>query len=191
MKILVGITGASLTHIGFKLLKELTKFSGAKIYCIISQGAKFTLQKEKNYKFDEFSSNLQAEFGKFITFFDDNDISSSPASGSFGIDKTIIAPCSINTLAKVSLGLGDTLLTRACAVALKEQKKLILGVREMPFSTISLRQMSELSALGVIIAPPVLASYGGYESLGDAENFIVGKWLDLLEIEHNLYKKWK
>ncbi|MCI6989633.1 MAG: UbiX family flavin prenyltransferase [Campylobacter sp.] len=189
MKILVGITGASLTHIGFKLLEALDKFSNAEIYCIVTNNAKTTLQKEKTYKFDEFSSKLQVS--KFITFFDDNDISLPPASGSFGIDKTIIAPCSVNTLAKVSLGLSDTLLTRACSVALKERKKLILGVREMPFSTISLRQMSELSTLGVIIAPPVLASYGGYKSLEEAENFIVGKWLDLLKVEHNLYKRWE
>ena len=121
---------------------------------------------------------------------DDSDLAAAPSSGSFGIDATIVAPCSINTLAKIHAGFADTLITRAAAVALKERKKLVLGVREMPFSTLALEHAAKLSALGAVIAPPVLGYYSAQNSLEDMENFIIGKWLDLLDIKHRIYQRW-
>ena len=121
---------------------------------------------------------------------DDSDLAAAPSSGSFGIDATIVAPCSINTLAKIYAGFADTLITRAAAVALKERKRLVLGVREMPFSTLSLEHAAKLSALGAVIAPPVLGYYSGQNSLEDMENCIIGKWLDLLDIKHRIYQRW-
>ena len=121
---------------------------------------------------------------------DDSDLAAAPSSGSFGACAVIVAPCSINTLAKVHAGFADTLITRAAAVALKERKRLVLGVREMPFSTLSLEHAAKLSALGAVIAPPVLGYYSGQSSLEDMENFIVGKWLDLLDIKHRIYQRW-
>jgi len=120
----------------------------------------------------------------------DSDLAAAPSSGSFGIDATIVAPCSINTLAKIHAGFADTLITRAAAVALKERKKLVLGVREMPFSTLALEHAAKLSALGAVIAPPVLGYYSAQNSLEDMENFIIGKWLDLLGLKHQIYKRW-
>ena len=121
---------------------------------------------------------------------DDSDLAAAPSSGSFGIDATIVVPCSISTLAKIHAGFADTLITRAAAVALKERKRLVLGVREMPFSTLALDQAAKLSALGAVIAPPVFGYYSGQNSLEDMENFIIGKWLDLLGLEHQIYKRW-
>ena len=121
---------------------------------------------------------------------DDYDLAAAPSSGSFGIDATIVAPCSINTLAKIHAGFADTLTTRAAAVALKERKRLVLGVREIPFSTLALEHAAKLSALGAVIAPPILGYYSGQNSLEDMENFIIGKWLDLLGLEHQIYKRW-
>ena len=121
---------------------------------------------------------------------DDSGLAAAPSSGSFGINATIVAPCSINTLAKIHAGFADTLITRAAAVALKERKRLVLGVREMPFSTLSLEHAAKLSALGAVIAPPVLGYYSGQNSLEDMENFIIGKWLDLLDIKHRIYQRW-
>ena len=122
--------------------------------------------------------------------YDDSDLAAAPSSGSFGIDATIVAPCSINTLAKIHAGFADTLITRAAAVALKERKRLVLGVREMPFSTLALEHAAKLSALGAVIAPPVLGYYSAQNSLEDMENFIIGKWLDLLGLKHQIYKRW-
>lgn len=121
---------------------------------------------------------------------DDSDLAAAPSSGSFGTCAAIVAPCSINTLAKIHAGFADTLITRAAAVALKERKKLVLGVREMPFSTLALEHAAKLSALGAVIAPPVLGYYSAQNSLEDMENFIIGKWLDLLGLEHQIYKRW-
>ena len=113
------------------------------------------------------------------------------ASGSSGYEAMIIAPCSSNTLAKVAAGICDNLLLRAAAVMLKEQRKLIIAPREMPFSPLSIKHMSDISGLGVMFAPPMIAHYSKPKSLNDAENFIIGKWLDCLNIKNNLFKRWK
>lgn len=140
---------------------------------------------------DEFIALCKEKFElKKTQFLDDENLAASVASGSFGINATIIAPCSLNTLAKIKHGFADTLITRGAAVALKERKKLILCVREMPFSTLALKQMTKLSKMGAIIAAPVYASYFKAQNLSDLRKFIIGKWLDLLEIPHDLYQKW-
>ncbi|KGI57041.1 UbiX family flavin prenyltransferase [Campylobacter sp. MIT 97-5078] len=200
MKILVGISGASSVNLGFSLLKALEDISlqeqSMQIYAVMSEGAKMSFLAENAQQNilhqDEFLNFCKDKFKLVKThFFDDRNLAAGVSSGSFGIEKTIIAPCSINTLAQIYQGLAHTLLTRACAVALKEQKKLILGVRELPFSSLNLKHMYKLSKMGVCIAPPVIASYSNASSLKELENFIVGKWLDLLGLEHDLFKKWQ
>lgn len=144
---------------------------------------------QKDAKLDEIYQIWQ-DLQNLAAIHDDSDLAAAPSSGSFGIDATIVAPCSINTLAKIHAGFADTLITRAAAVALKERKRLVLGVREMPFSTLALEHAAKLSALGAVIAPPVLGYYSGQNSLEDMENFIIGKWLDLLDIKHRIYQRW-
>lgn len=192
-KILVAISGASGVNLGVKLANEIAKTS--ECHVIISHNAKLVLSKEEEISLED--NNKSSEIFQIYKnlkntakIYDDSDISASLASGSFGIKASIIAPCSINTLAKIHAGFADTLITRAAAVALKERRKLILGVREMPFSTIALEQMAKLSSMGVIIAPPVLGYYADIKSVEDMENFIIGKWLDALGIENQIYKRW-
>jgi 4-hydroxy-3-polyprenylbenzoate decarboxylase len=168
MKILVAITGAS----GFSLGKKCFNLAPDEKYLIVSDNAKIVAKKEEN-------------------IFDNSDISAPSASGSFGIDIMLITPCSMNTLAKIANGIEDNLITRSAAVVIKERKTLLLAPREMPFSPIHLENMLKLSRLGVIIAPPILGYYSNQESLKDMENFIIGKWFDLVGIENNLYKRWK
>ena len=189
MKILVCITGASYAKIGLELLKLIP--SNHEIYAIISENAKRVLSAENGISadtLDKITQNLSLKKG--INFIKNSNISANVASGSFGIDSTIIAPCSINSLAKISTGISDSLILRAAAVALKERKKLILGVREMPFSVISLKQMHELSLLGAVVAPPILGGYSG-ENLDQIERLIIGKWLDLCGIKHEIYSRWQ
>jgi len=168
MKVLVAITGAS----GFSLGKKCYELVPEEKYLIVSDNAKIVAQKEEN-------------------IFDNSDISASPASGSFGIDVMMITPCSMNTLAKIANGIEDNLITRSAAVVIKERKTLLLAPREIPFSAIHLENMLKLSRLGVIIAPPILGYYSNQSSLEDMENFIIGKWFDLVGIKNNLYKRWK
>ena len=161
---------------------QICKFEGGK-FQNKSKFDKNSAQKDEIYQIWQDLQNRAA-------IHDDPDLAAAPSSGSFGIDASIVAPCSINTLAKIHAGFADTLITRAAAVALKERKRLVLGVREMPFSTLSLEHAAKLSALGAVIAPPVLGYYSAQNSLEDMENFIIGKWLDLLGLEHQIYKRW-
>ena len=96
----------------------------------------------------------------------------------------------MNTLAKIACGIADNLITRAAAVMIKERRTLVLAPRGIPFSPIALENMHKLSMMGVIIAPPVLAYYGDQEDLESMENFMIGKWFDLLGIKNDLYKRW-
>jgi len=179
-KIVFAATGASGAGLFLKLVKAAK--DSCEAHVIVSKNAMKVLEAEEILKL-----NLN-DLG--VKIYDDQDLSAGPASGSFGADAMIIAPCSTNTLAKVANGISDTLITRTASVALKERQRLVLGVREMPFSTITLSQMQLLSSLGAIIAPPVLGYYAGIKSLHDMENFIIGKWLDLLGLEHQIYKRW-
>lgn len=201
MKVIVGISGASLGLFGIKTANAL--FDAKCDVCVIfSQNAKISLACESLTNSTNFnpSSLKTATKAELLALGDkviaqnlyskiniESEIWASPASGSSGFEAMIIAPCSINCLGKIACGLSDSLLTRAASVMIKEQRKLVLGVREMPLSIISLEQMSALAKLGVIMAPPVLASYSGDEM----QNFIIGKWLDILGVKNDLYKRWE
>ena len=126
-----------------------------------------------------------------MTILKDSDIGACIASGSFKVDKMIILPCSQNTLAKCSVGIADSLITRAFTVMLKEKREIVVAPREMPLNEISLENMLKLSKLGVTIAPPILGYYSNQSSLEDMENFLIGKWFDLLKIDNNFYKRWE
>jgi len=171
-KIVVAVSGASGVNLGLRTLELLP--DSVEKHFIMSKSSKIVLSKEMN-----------------ATVHKNKNISASIASGSFGVDAMIIAPCSMNTLAKIACGISDNLITRCAAVMIKERKKLILAPREMPFSAIALENMHKLSSLGVIIAPPVMAYYSKQQTLQEMENFIIGKWFDLLEIENSLYKRWE
>jgi 4-hydroxy-3-polyprenylbenzoate decarboxylase len=170
-KIIVAISGASGAHIGLNVLKALPK--AMQRHLVISEHAKVVLDKETDIK--EYKNS---------------DIGASIASGSYGANIMMITPCSMNTLAKISCGIADDLITRAASVMIKENKKLLLAPREMPFSAIALENMLKLSRLGVIIAPPVAAYYANVSTVDEMEDFFIGKWFDLLGIEHNLYQRW-
>ena len=205
MKIIVGISGASSVHLGIRVANEILA-AGHEVCAIISDGARVTFKSEKAWEYlsnsripNENLGNSRISKENFLQieeFLDEKiDIQSNKwdaaASGSSGYEAMIIAPCSSNTLAKVAAGICDNLLLRAAAVMLKEQRKLIIAPREMPFSPLSIKHMSELSGLGVMFAPPMIAHYSKPLSLNDAENFIIGKWLDCLNIKNNLFKRWK
>ena len=212
MKIIVGISGASSVHLGIRVANEILA-AGHEVCAIISDGARVTFKSEKaweylsNSRISKAKSRIPKEnlgnsripnenFLQIEEFLDEKiDIQSNmwdaAASGSSGYEAMIIAPCSSNTLAKVAAGICDNLLLRAAAVMLKEQRKLIIAPREMPFSPLSIKHMSELSGLGVMFALPMIAHYSKPLSLNDAENFIIGKWLDCLNIKNNLFKRWK
>lgn len=172
MKLIVAISGASGVNLAQKFINKLPKH--IELYVIPSNNAKIVMQKEEN-----------------IVLLDNKDIGAITASGSFKSDAMVIIPCSMNTLAKISCGIADNLITRSAAVMLKENRPLLLAPREMPFSAIALENMLKLSQLGVMIAPPVSAYYADINTLNEMEDFFIGKWFDLLGIEHDLFKRWE
>jgi len=172
MKLVVAITGAS----GVDLAKRFIEYLPLDIdvHVVVSNNA-LTVESFENRE---------------ITLHSSENIASSISSGSFGVDITVVIPCSMNTLAKIACGISDNLPTRVASVAIKEQKKLLLAPRELPFSAIALENMHKLASLGVIIAPPVVGYYAKANSVLDMERFIIGKWYDVLGIENDLYQRW-
>ncbi len=184
MKITVAISGASGSNLGVNFVKLLPK--DIEVFVVFSKSAKKALKLENNI-----SVNKIFEEYENVTIFKDSDIGASIASGSFKVDKMIILPCSMNTLAKCAVGISDSLITRAFTVMLKEKREIVVAPREMPLNTIALKNMLKLSKLGVTIAPPILGYYSKQQSLEDMEKFLIGKWFDLLKIDNNLYKRWE
>jgi len=172
MKLVVAISGASGIELGKKFIDHLPK--EIEVHLITTENA-LTVNHFEN---------------KNVTFHNNTNIAASISSGSFQVDMTVVIPCSMNTLAKIACGIADNLVTRVAAVALKEQKKLLLAPREMPFSAIALENMEKLAKLNVIIAPPVLGYYSESSTIEEMEHFIIGKWYDVLGIKNNLYKRW-
>jgi 4-hydroxy-3-polyprenylbenzoate decarboxylase len=172
MKLIVGISGASGVSLAQRFIEKLPK--EIDVFIVVSDNAQVVFQKEQN-----------------LTIFENSNIAASIASGSFKTDAMIVLPCSMNTLAKISCGISDNLITRAASVMIKEQRKLILAPREMPFSTIALENMLKLSKLNILIAPPVVGYYAKPENIEQMEDFMIGKWFDLLGIKHNLFKRWE
>lgn len=165
---------------GIRLLQVLP---GEKIL-VISKMAEKIIPHETGMSLDEVRDLADVVY-------DDDDLFASIASGSFRFDAMIVAPCSTSSLAKISNGLADTLITRSASVALKESRKLILVVRETPKSAIVLENELRLARCGVCILDANPGFYSKPETVGDIIDFVVGRCLDQLRIEHELYEKWK
>ena len=179
MPFFVGITGASGSIIGTTIAYQLSRHDRV-FLCFTKTGYKVA-QEEAAEMPD--SPN--------ITLLDEEDLFSPISSGSFTLKGTIIAPCSMGTLGRIANGISSNLIERAADVALKERRwPLILVPRETPLNIIHLENMLKLAKIGVHIVPPVLTFYHRPQSVEDMVNFIVGKILDILGIEHSLYKRW-
>jgi flavin prenyltransferase len=181
MKLIVGVSGASGAILAKRLLEEL-KARKVETHLVVSDGARPII---KNELAGEDLSSL-ADFS-----YDCKDFYASIASGSFKTDGMIVVPCSMKTLGEIANGIGDTLLSRAAEVCLKQERKLILVPRETPLSLVDLRNMLAAKEAGCTIIPPVLAFYPKPESVGDMVGFVVGKILDSLNIDNTLYGHWK
>lgn len=180
MRYVVAITGASGSIYGIRLLQELP---GEKIL-VISDMGKRIIEHETEYSV----SDVEALAG---TVYSDDDLFAAIASGSYKFDAMIVAPCSTSSLAKISNGLADTLITRSAAVALKESRKLILMVRETPKSAVVLENELRLARCGVCILDANPGFYSRPRSVENMVDFIVGRCLDQLGIDHELYKRWE
>lgn len=182
MRLLVGITGCSGVIYGARLVEACEKLD-IKTDLIISPTAKEIM----NFETDVTPQKLQ----KIATRTHDyGNLGASIASGSVKTDGMVIAPCSMKTLGSIARGITDNLITRGADVTLKEGRKLILVPRETPLNQIHLNNMSKLRQAGGTIIPAAPGFYHDPQSIDDLVNFIVGKILDQLDINHELYKSW-
>ena len=182
-RLIVGISGASGTLYGVRLLELLAPLS-VETHLVISRAAEVTLAHETDFKVADVKALADVCHGA-----DDN-----AASLSRGSNKTlgmIVAPCSVRSMSEIATGLCGTLLTRAADVVLKEQRKLVLMVRETPLHAIHLRNMATLAELGVVIAPPVPAFYARPETLEQMIDHTLGRVLDLFDLDSGTVARWR
>jgi flavin prenyltransferase len=182
-RIVLGITGASGSVYGIRLLEVLSGFRGIEIHLVISDAGKRTIGIETDRSLPELT-----RLAHFVHA--DDDISASIASGSFQTAGMIIAPCSMRSLGEIAHSLPGRLLTRAADVHLKERRPLILLVRETPLHLGHLRNLVLAAENGAVILPPVPAFYHRPQTVADLVNHSVGKALDMLSIPHELFRRW-
>ena len=182
MKLIVGITGATGTIFGVRLL-ELLKDSAVESHLVVSKWGARTLVHETPHSVDYVKGLASCSYA-------DSDQGAAISSGSFVTDGMVIAPCSMRTLAAIAHGQGDNLIHRAADVVLKERRKLVLMVRESPFNDIHLENMLKLSRMGVVIIPPVPAFYNHPQNLDEMINHIVMRALDQFGLHLDPVNRW-
>ena len=182
MRLIVAITGASGVIYGKRLL-EILQNKKIETHLIISKAAEKIIEHELEA--------TRKDTEKLATHvYSVDDLTAPIASGSFKTDAMIIIPCSMKTLAGIAHGYAENLILRAADVMLKEKRKLILVPRETPLNIIHLHNMLKLAKQGVTIVPAMPAYYHKPKNVSDIVDYVVGKVLDCLEIEHMLFKRW-
>jgi len=194
--IAVAFTGASGIQYGLRLVECLLA-TDRRVYLMVSQAAQVVVNMETDLKLpgrpDEIESYLSAHFSARpgqLQVFGRQQWTAPVASGSNPPEAVVICPCTTGTLASVANGICDDLIDRAADVALKERRKLILVVRETPFSNIHLENMLRLSRAGAVIMPANPGFYFRPQSVSEIVDFMVARVLDHLDVPHTLSERW-
>ncbi|RLF06607.1 MAG: aromatic acid decarboxylase [Thermoprotei archaeon] len=183
MKIVVAITGASGVIYGVRLVEYLHA-AGHEVHLILTKAGIKVLKHELDLEAGDLED-------KCTKIYNEDEIDAAPSSGSFYFDAMVIAPCSMKTLALIAHGLSSNLVARAADVALKERRKLILVTRETPLNRVHIVNMLKVSEMGGVVLPACPAFYHKPKNIDEIINYVVGKILDQLKIEHNLFSRWK
>jgi len=181
-KLIVGITGATGTIFGVRLL-QILEGTGIETHLVMSKWAQRTLTHETPYTAAEVEQMAACVYRS-------TNQGAPISSGSFLTKGMIIAPCSMRTLGAIANGFGHNLITRAADVTLKERRKLVILVREAPFNDIHLENMLKLSRMGVVVLPPVPAFYNHPKTIDDIVNHVVQRALDQFEIHIDVVARW-
>ncbi|AKP66159.1 UbiX family flavin prenyltransferase [Companilactobacillus ginsenosidimutans] len=183
-KIIIAVTGASGTIYAIGLMKKLKSIPNVETHGIMSAWAKKNLQLETDYSLQDVNNLLDFTYN-------DSDLGAKVASGSFLVDAMVIVPASMKTIASISVGLGDNLISRAADVTLKEQRKMIMVPRETPLNTIHLENMTKLSKMGVQMIPPIPSFYNHPQTIQDIVDHQSMKVMDALGIENDAGGRWE
>jgi 4-hydroxy-3-polyprenylbenzoate decarboxylase len=182
-RIIVGITGATGVIYGIRLLEVLMELN-TETHLVLSEAAKRNILLETNYTVEGIEKMA-------FMIHDARNMAASISSGSFKTDGMVVAPCTVKTLSGIAHSYNDNLIVRAADVVLKERRRLVLVVRETPLHKGHLELMSKVADIGGIILPPIPAFYFGPQQIEDLIDHTVGKVLDLLDIDHSLFKRWE
>ncbi len=186
MKITIAVTGASGAIYAHRLLCALTQSDEvSKIYLI------FTGSGSKVWEWELPDVNPLESYGSKVEILDNRTFFCDIASGSNSADAMVVVPCSVGSASRIAMGVSSTLLERAADVQLKEQKQLIVVVRESPLSLIHLRNLTALSEAGAIILPASPSFYSSPKTLEDAVDTIVERILDKVGLKNNNFFRWK
>jgi 4-hydroxy-3-polyprenylbenzoate decarboxylase len=183
MLLVIGITGASGTIYGIRLLEVLSTLENIETHLIISRHGAEIIKYETGWEIEKVEALADVRY-------DIDDMGSALSSGSFKRDGMIIAPCSMKTLSALANSYTDNLITRAADTALKERKRLVLMVRETPLHLGHLRNMVKLTEMGAVIFPPIPAFYHRPQVIQDIIDHSIGKVLDLFDIPQQLFPRW-
>ncbi|MBW2573413.1 MAG: UbiX family flavin prenyltransferase [Deltaproteobacteria bacterium] len=194
--IVVGISGASGPIMGIRLIEELLN-SNEQVAAIVSQAAGQIIEYEMLDEKESFTSLKElllkrglSDNHHLLSEFENHDFFTPVASGSAKFEAMVVMPCSMKTLSAIVHGYADSLITRACDVALKERRRCIIVPRETPLSVVHTENLHKAALAGIEIVPPVPGFYTRPESLDDVINFVVGKVLNLLGRRHDLFESW-
>lgn len=192
----LAMTGASGAQYGLRLLEVLLR-GGEEVYLMISAPGRMVIETEMGLKLPSRPAEIQAILidrlaadSERLHVFGKEDWFAPVASGSNPSRAMVVCPCTSGTLASIATGVSRSLIERAADVALKEGSKLVLVVREMPFSIIHLQNMLRLARAGAVIMPANPGFYQRPKSVDDLVDFVVARILDHLDIEHDLLPRW-
>jgi len=181
-KLIVGISGASGVIYGIRFLEMLKKLE-IETHLVISKSANLAIKSETDYSIDSIK-----KIANFV--YNPSDIGARISSGSFRIDGMVVLPCSMKSLSAIANGYEENLLIRSASVVMKEQKKLVLMIRETPLHAIHLENMLKLAKCGVVIAPAVPAFYNKPTTIDDLIVHSLARILDLFNIDASAIKRW-
>lgn len=182
MRLIVGITGATGSIYGVRILERLRE-AGVESHLVVTRWGARTLLHETPYSKEHVESLATQAYNAA-------DMGAAISSGSFKTDGMIVAPCSAKTLGAIANGYGDNLVHRAADVTLKERRRLVLALREAPLSDIHLENMLKLSRMGAVVMPPVPAFYTMPQTVDDIVDHTVARLLDLFDIEVKGASRW-
>ena len=184
MRIVVGVSGASGSIYGFRLMQKLRQRAEVEIHLVVTRSAERTGFLELGIKAADWKALAHHHYPL-------EDIGARIASGSYPVDAMVVAPCSINSMSAIASGITSNLLVRAADVALKEHRKLILMIRETPLHVGHLRTMVSLAEMGAIVAPPVPGFYHRPQTVMDIVDSSVDRVMDLLGTPAADARRWQ
>lgn len=183
-RIIVGISGASGTHLACRLVSQLKRYAECEVHVVVTDSGRLTASFEEPQLFEQMLASADCVHSNAS-------LGESIASGTFKTEGMVIIPCSMKTVAGIASGYSDNLLLRAADVTLKEQRPLVLVARETPMNAIHLRNLAQLASVpGVTLMPPMMTYYHHPKTIEDMEDQLIGKIFDRFGLEYPPFGRW-